>query len=1280
MGRMGLLVFLLSAVGGWANALPEDLLSAPAGVAFDAQGRLLVADTGHHRLLVFAGDRLVREVGKEGSELGQFREPHGITVDASGRVLVADAGNHRIQVFDADFRPLFAFGEQGQGNGQFNRPWGLTTDPQGHIIVADTWNHRLQFFDSGGKWLKTFGSRGTQREQFSEPGGVLWVSKEGLKLKVGETAAGKAEGYLLVANGWNSRIDVYAYDPDTLALRHLGKERGQLWGFWVCDDVGVLPDGTVVGLNTNGGGLILFDAEGKEARRIGAETVAGPFRTPRALAVGPKGEVAIADTGHDRVVVFNPDLQFPPQPQITVTRTRAVITWKTRAPAVSEVHFWPRRRETKAVGESLPPGDTKRIVRLPVPPRTQHRVELPLLNPATEYRFRVCTPSLLILPYGRFSMEYAFATRPPRGTTALWRLPVMVIIYPDVINRDHVPEDAPEPPEVPQERIWYYFEECRKAQLFFWVNSGLTLWVDLDFQVITQRREEGKDVPPERRPNRDRDLELYWQATGKKRTDYVGIVEIKAERRWNAHRKEYYYQGSGGGTYGLQYPSPGLSFFLGGSDLAWLFTHEFHHQVDSYYGQSGHEEYLFNHFSPTINTAFHFGEHYDGNAWILRHWPREAYFFCKYGELVTAVDADEDGVPDNDPRLPLDEARFGSDPTRRDTDGDGLTDGEEIMASSWVWEMLPAVSNVHAAYLRPDPRNPDTDGDGLRDGEDPYPLYAASPTLPLGTPNLDGILQPEEWPLWYTVHTPEGNEVARLHLLWDPLHLYLGLQLAESVSEVQIQIDADNDGWYVGQDGYWLPLRFAAGEVTKGDFWINNCTTDRWPFPDRTLVSPETLTVVGKRVDHQQQVEIALPRHQDTGLALDPGEELGLTVNFRLGANTDHWISAFEPYFLFDVTLGQAPEGVTVTAQVDDAAVTPGQNFTVQATALTSGETSPPTLRATPYGPPLTVEPQGPPQTEGNCTRQTFRVAVPPEADLGEAALLMEAETEAGVALAVARVRLVPPVEASVALEGSELITSHTGAERQVALTLHNHVRGPVKGQVTWNVPPGWQVTPAKQEFSLAGEDAEVELPFALSLPPVAPLGEETLTAQITAGVEPETTVALTFRRPYDWLIIGPFDNTDWRGFATVYPPEQEIDLAKTYRADEREVKWQTVPPEALLKPGGVDFEQVFRPNTWVTAYALTHVYAPEALEAELRLGSDDTLKVWHNGKEIIARDVRRGAAPNQDRVKVQLQEGWNRFLVKVTQGEGGWRFYFELVGPDGQPLPGLRSRSKPAD
>lgn len=66
----------------------------------------------------------------------------------------------------------------------------------------------------------------------------------------------------------------------------------------------------------------------------------------------------------------------------------------------------------------------------------------------------------------------------------------------------------------------------------------------------------------------------------------------------------------------------------------------------------------------------------------------------------------------------------------------------------------------------------------------------------------------------------------------------------------------------------------------------------------------------------------------------------------------------------------------------------------------------------------------------------------------------------------------------------------------------------------------------------------------------------------------------------------------------------------------------------------------------------------PQTLDIDL--GSDDGLAVWLNGKHVLANNVARGAAPDQDQAALTLQSGENRLLLKVFNQGGGHSFYFQ--------------------
>jgi hypothetical protein len=133
----------------------------------------------------------------------------------------------------------------------------------------------------------------------------------------------------------------------------------------------------------------------------------------------------------------------------------------------------------------------------------------------------------------------------------------------------------------------------------------------------------------------------------------------------------------------------------------------------------------------------------------------------------------------------------------------------------------------------------------------------------------------------------------------------------------------------------------------------------------------------------------------------------------------------------------------------------------------------------------------------------------------------------------------------------------------------------------------------------------------------------------------------------------------------TPYPPEQEIRLNRNYQGKGGlPVAWKQVKTQ----PGGfMPLTELLKPNEQAIAYGLTYLYSPEDREVVLLLGSDDGVRLWVNDALVHTNPTYRGAYPDQDRVKVSLKAGWNKVLIKVLQGAGGWGYYLRIPDPKGE-------------
>lgn len=145
------------------------------------------------------------------------------------------------------------------------------------------------------------------------------------------------------------------------------------------------------------------------------------------------------------------------------------------------------------------------------------------------------------------------------------------------------------------------------------------------------------------------------------------------------------------------------------------------------------------------------------------------------------------------------------------------------------------------------------------------------------------------------------------------------------------------------------------------------------------------------------------------------------------------------------------------------------------------------------------------------------------------------------------------------------------------------------------------------------------------------------------------------------WYAIGPFrgDSVE-ETFEKEFGPEKQekIDLQKKHGGQ----SWTEQPD---WQDGTVvDFEYT---DAGDTTYLYRQIKSSEPTELDISLGSDDTLTVWINHKEVLKNKANRAAAPDQDKVTISLNAGDNDLLLKVCNGSGPTGYYFQ-AGDDMLP------------
>jgi hypothetical protein len=515
------------------------------------------------------------------------------------------------------------------------------------------------------------------------------------------------------------------------------------------------------------------------------------------------------------------------------------------------------------------------------------------------------------------------------------RVPVKVLLMPNVWNVASAHQagapPAPAPPLMSKAEMARIREEYAVSARFLFINSGMRVWHDYRFFVDERVQRWGPEPPGAAAPYKGLPVCRSYggadfvgpgggdftildtaapQRTAKEPVreafPFVGQIEQAFTRRWVPAQRAWEFYGSGGGTYGIDEWDrgvPGRSQYLGGSDTAWLATHEYHHQIESHgsFSLANREDdrVIFDHFLPrkrekradgtwnewVWSTSWRHGEHWDGIALFDRMLTPVQWLRMHFGETITVADADQDGVPDADARLPFDERRFGSDPNKAATDG---RMGDLAKAQLSTWAPNPLTDSWRKAAqprVMPNPKRADSDGDGLPDGSDPYPLYPWAPFIWPITASVDG--SDTEWaaiPL--SGQVAAHGVTAEVRQGHDEAAYYACLRLKGPWQRVWVGLDGEGQGYYTTNSTYALDIRRGTGDVAAE---VRPASGNR---------CPGLTWKAARAADGSIVVEISVPnRGESLWFWQGGGREVGASVS--LWTTDGKPLSIYEPYALF---------------------------------------------------------------------------------------------------------------------------------------------------------------------------------------------------------------------------------------------------------------------------------------------------------------------------------------------------------------------------------------------
>ncbi|MDH5457136.1 MAG: hypothetical protein OEY26_00335 [Nitrospinota bacterium] len=158
-----------SGYSGDGGPATKAAMNIPAGLAFDKQGNLYIADRANHRvrkvdtkgiITTVAGNGTVGFSGDGGpATQASLNLPSGLAVDNKGNLYISDRSNNRVRVVNSKgiINTVAGNGKDGYHGDNMpalkatlDKPFGLAIDKDNNLYIADRGNNRIRKVDSSG--------------------------------------------------------------------------------------------------------------------------------------------------------------------------------------------------------------------------------------------------------------------------------------------------------------------------------------------------------------------------------------------------------------------------------------------------------------------------------------------------------------------------------------------------------------------------------------------------------------------------------------------------------------------------------------------------------------------------------------------------------------------------------------------------------------------------------------------------------------------------------------------------------------------------------------------------------------------------------------------------------------------------------------------------------------------------------------------------------------------------------------------------------------------------